>query len=81
MEFKNGKCKALHLWRNKPRHWYIPGAAQLESRLEKTLHLLVDTKLNMSQHCTLVENKLCATLVHIRQSTTRRSRHAILCLL
>lgn len=35
MEFKKGKCKVLHLWRNKLRHQYKPGATQLESSLEK----------------------------------------------
>ena len=51
MTFNKGKCKVLHLGRNNPMHQYMLGTAQLESSLaEKDLEVLVDTRVNMSQH-------------------------------
>ena len=53
MKFNKGKCKALHLGRNNPRHLYMLGATHVEkSFAEKALEVLVDTKLNVSQQCT-----------------------------
>lgn len=50
MEPSKGKCKVLHLGRNKPMHQYVLGSAQLESSLaEKDLGVQVNTRLNMSQ--------------------------------
>jgi len=51
MKSNKGKCKDLHLGRNNPIHQHMPGADHLESSFaEKDLGVLVNTKLNMSQH-------------------------------
>ncbi|KAK4810813.1 hypothetical protein QYF61_008785 [Mycteria americana] len=72
-EFNKGKCKILHLRRNNPMHRYMLGAAQLESSFaEKDLGVLVDTKLNMSQQCTLVVKKTKTNLGYMRRSVASR---------
>lgn len=54
MEPSKGKCKVLHLGRNKPVHQYMLGSAWLESSLaEKDLGVLLNTGLDMSQQCVL----------------------------
>ncbi|GAB0208701.1 mitochondrial enolase superfamily member 1 [Grus japonensis] len=62
MQFNKGKCKVLHLGRNNHRYQYRLGPDWLESSsAEKDLppkeKVLVDTKLTMSQQCTLAAKK------------------------
>ena len=50
VKLSKGKCQALPLGRNSPRHQDLLGATQLESSLaEMALGVLVATKLTMSQ--------------------------------
>ncbi|KAK4806239.1 hypothetical protein QYF61_013383 [Mycteria americana] len=78
MKFNRGKCKVLPLGRN-PGHQYMLGATQLESSLaEKTLGLLVDTKLNMSQQCALAAKKANGILGCVGRSVLSKSREVIL---
>ena len=58
MQSSKGKRKVLHPGRNTPRDQHMLGAEWLESSLaEKDLEVLVDTKLNVSQQCTLGTKK------------------------
>jgi len=57
MKLRKGMCKILHLLRNNPRHQYRLGTNHLESSFAgKSLSVLMDTKLNMSQQCALTAN-------------------------
>jgi len=50
IKFNKGKCIALHLGRNNPRHQYLLGSDHLGiSSAEKDLGVLVDSKLTVSQ--------------------------------
>ncbi|KAK4824374.1 hypothetical protein QYF61_014034 [Mycteria americana] len=59
------KCEVLHLGRNNPC-------------TKKNLGVLVDTRLNMSQQCTLVEKKVNGRLGCIRRSVASRLREVTL---
>lgn len=79
MKFNKEKCKVLHWGSNNPMHYYILGAAQLESSTaEKNLKVLVDTKLSISQQCTFATKKADGILGCIRSSIASRSRERIL---
>ena len=79
MQFKKGKCKALHPGRNNPTHRDMLGAAQLESSLaEKTPGVLVDTRLTVSQQCALAAKAADGNLGCVRRSVGSRWREGIL---
>ncbi|KAK4827129.1 hypothetical protein QYF61_014523 [Mycteria americana] len=77
--FNKGKCKVLHLRRNNPMHQYRLWSNQLvRSSAEEDLGVLVDSKLTMSQQCTLTAKKVNSIQGCIRKNTDRRSREVIL---
>ncbi|GAB0180014.1 mitochondrial enolase superfamily member 1 [Grus japonensis] len=79
MKFSKGKCRVLHLGRNKPKHQYRLGVDLLgRSSAEKDLGVLVDNKLSMSQQCALVAKKANGILGCIQKSVASRSREVIL---
>lgn len=58
MKYNNSKCMILHLGKNNPLDQYKLGANLLESSsVEKALEILVNKKLFMSKHCSLVDKK------------------------
>jgi len=79
MKFNTGKCRVLHLGRNKPMHQCRLGADPLESSsVERDLRVLVDDKLTMSQQCALVAKKANGILGCIKKSVASRSREVLL---
>jgi len=82
MQFNKENCKVLQMKRDNPRHLYMLGASELESSLaEKTLGILVDTKLNVSQQCALAAKVADDVLGCIRRSVAIRSGEVTLPLL
>ena len=53
MRFNKAKRKVLHLGRSNPRYEYQLGEELVDSRLAEYLGVLVDKRLDMSQHCAL----------------------------
>jgi len=75
MKFNKEKCEVLHLVRKNFIHQYMLGDTQLESSVaEKDLGVLMDTKLDTSQLCTLMAKKANDTLGCFRPSSVSRSR-------
>ncbi|TRZ08583.1 hypothetical protein HGM15179_018519 [Zosterops borbonicus] len=69
------KCHTQHLGRNNPRHQYRLRTDQLEcSSTEKTLGVLVDIKLDMSQQCALAAKKANCILGCMKRIIASRSR-------
>ncbi|KAK4826561.1 hypothetical protein QYF61_010126 [Mycteria americana] len=71
IKFNTGKCKVLHpgISEGKPLHQYRLEANWLESNFcKEDLGVLVDSKLSMSQQCTLVAKKANSILGCMRKS-------------
>lgn len=59
VRFSKGKCWLLHLGKNNPRYQYWLAPASWKT--DKSLVILVGTRLYMSQHCTLQHSRQTAT--------------------
>ncbi|PKU38849.1 rna-directed dna polymerase from mobile element jockey- hypothetical protein [Limosa lapponica baueri] len=69
MWFNKAKCQVLHLGHTSPMQCYSLGEKWLEScPAEKDLGLLVNSQLNMSQHCAQVAKVACSILACNRNS-------------
>jgi len=75
LKFDKEKCKVLHLGRNPPRHQDVLGGSWLaSSSAKKTLGVLADIKLNMSQRCALAARKVLMSIWGcVRKRDTSRS--------
>jgi len=79
MKFNKGKCRVLHLRRNKPMHQYRLGADLLGSSfVERDLLVLMKDKLTMSQQCALVAKKPSGILGCIKKSMVSRPKEGLL---
>jgi len=79
MKSNKVKCKIQHMVQGNPKHKYRLGGEWIESSPEeKDLWVLVDKKLNMTQKCALVSQKVNSILGSIKRSTASRWREVIL---
>ena len=78
MKFNRDKCKILHLRKRNQFHSYKIGDTWISKTMsEKDLEIVVDHKLNMSQHCDVATKKANAILGCINRSVFSKS-HKVL---
>ena len=81
MRFNENRCRLLHLGRNNHMHWYrLEAELREETSMEKDLHILMDNKLVISQHCASVDRKANGILGCIKKNVASTSREVILSL-
>lgn len=74
-------CKGLHLGKNNPVHKYMQRADHLKSSIsEKTLGVLMDSKLNTSQQYNLAAEKVNGILDYIRRNAVSWWRWSFSCI-
>ena len=79
MKFNRAKCKVLVLGRGNHNHKHRLGWEWIEScPAKKGLGVLVEEKLNMTQHCALADQKSNYILGCSKSRVVRRSREGIL---
>ena len=78
MKFKKRKCQILHLGQGYPEYIYGLGDEWLKiSPVRRELDVLIDGKLNLSQHCALADKRAKCTLGFIRPTTANWAREGI----
>ncbi|KAJ7424702.1 hypothetical protein BTVI_05541 [Pitangus sulphuratus] len=75
MRFNKAKCKVLHLGQGNPKHKCRPGGEWIE---EDNLGVLMDTKPNVSQQCTLAGQKTNRILGCMERRVASGSREVII---
>ena len=79
MNFNREMCKVLHLGNKNMMHKYKMRDTWLDSSMcKRDLGVLVDNKLNMSQHCDMAAKKANEILGCIARSTESRAREVII---
>ena len=76
MSFNKIKCKMLHLDQGNPRYVYRVGEELVENSLVEKW-ILMEQKLDMSQHCGLAAQKANSILGCIRRGVASRVREVI----
>lgn len=68
MKFDKSKCKALYLVQsNCPHQYWLGTYCLVKSSAEKDLHVVVDSKLNMSQQCSSKEEAKISCILAVLQ--------------
>ena len=79
MRFNKAKCKVLHLGQGDQYYQYKLEDEKIEHRpVEKGMGILVDGKMDMSQHCALAAQKADYILGCIKRSMASRVKEVML---
>lgn len=69
MRFNKAKCEVLHLYQGDSYYQYKLEDERIEHRpIEKNMGILVNGKMDMSQHCALTDQKANCVLCCIKRS-------------